>query len=218
MVMKINALLLSFALSVAAAPQEEKVENDARFHDLLRTAARSHESYGRVDDFLRFAPAACMDAPSAPLRVSLSKDESTHGRKLYFLYAWDAASYLKDSRRDAFKGRQKPPVYEKKDAAQVLVKQSWTCVEATQKPVTGGDLLRRITLEGKEWTTGEKKALFIMVKVDEKTDGTDRGWVYGTVTPDLKSVTSSGRVRNCMECHEKAGDGRLFGLPKSETK
>jgi len=206
------------ALFLAAALQDEKVENDARFHDLLKTAARCHEGYGRVDDVLRFAPALCMAPPSAPVRLSFSKDESTHGRKLYFLYAWDAASYWKDPRRDAYKGRQRPPLYEKKEAEQILVKQSWTCVEATRKPVTDDEKMRYLTWEGKPWTTGEKKDLFIMVKLDEKTEATDRGWVYGTVTPDFKSVTSSGRVKSCMDCHEKAGDGRLFGLPKAEKK
>ena len=55
--------------------------------------------------------------------------------------------------------------------------------------------------------------LFIMYKLDPATPGTDNGWVYGTVMPDRKSVTSAGRVRSCMNCHEATPHDRLFGLP-----
>src|SRR5436190_351218 len=54
--------------------------------------------------------------------------------------------------------------------------------------------------------------LFIMFKLDPKTPGTDNGWVYGTVTPDGKTVTSAGRVESCMKCHQDAKADRLFGL------
>lgn len=53
--------------------------------------------------------------------------------------------------------------------------------------------------------------LFIMAKLDPKTAGTDQGWVYGTVTPDGKTVTAAGRVESCMKCHQAARHDRLFG-------
>jgi hypothetical protein len=53
-----------------------------------------------------------------------------------------------------------------------------------------------------------------MFQHDRKTPATDDGWVYGTLTPDGKTVTGVGRLENCMGCHQKAPHGRLFGLPK----
>lgn len=209
--------MLALALALPAVPQDEKVENDPRFHSVLLTSARSHEAFGRVDDLLRFAPALCKAPPPLPVRWSFSKDESTHGQKLYFLYAWDAAAYLKDKRPDHRKKESLAPVYEKKPAEQALIKQSWTAVEC-KPPAAGEDKSRFITKDGKGFKAGEQKDLFVMVKLDAQTEGTDRGWVYGTVTPDFKTVTSSGRVRSCMACHEKAGDGRLFGFNRPDAK
>jgi hypothetical protein len=56
-------------------------------------------------------------------------------------------------------------------------------------------------------------SLFIMTKLDPKTPGTDAGWIYGTVDADLKTVTSVGKVPNCIKCHQDAPHDRLFGLP-----
>jgi hypothetical protein len=51
-----------------------------------------------------------------------------------------------------------------------------------------------------------------MVKVGDEP-GSDAGWIYGTVAPD-GTVTSAGRVANCMGCHTSdARRERLFGLP-----
>jgi hypothetical protein len=47
--------------------------------------------------------------------------------------------------------------------------------------------------------------------MDPKTPGTDNGWVYGTVTADGKQVTSAGRVKSCMACHQRAPNDRVFG-------
>jgi hypothetical protein len=55
--------------------------------------------------------------------------------------------------------------------------------------------------------------LFIMLKLDPNATNTDDGWVYGTVTPDAKTVTSAGKVASCMKCHVDAKTDRLFGLP-----
>ena len=38
--------------------------------------------------------------------------------------------------------------------------------------------------EGKAYKTGAAAPLFVMVKLDPKTPGTDQGWVYGTTTAD----------------------------------
>lgn len=57
--------------------------------------------------------------------------------------------------------------------------------------------------------------LFIMTKLDQAIKDTDEGWIYGTVTPDGKTVTSSGRVESCMKCHIQAKNDRLFGLKEN---
>lgn len=72
---------------------------------------------------------------------------------------------------------------------QVLVKESWV----PGKPLTCGPL-------------------FVMMKTGE--DDSDAGWIYATFTPDGKTVTASGKIASCMECHqsERTND-RLFGVP-----
>jgi hypothetical protein len=71
---------------------------------------------------------------------------------------------------------------------QVLVKESWV----PGKPLTRGPL-------------------FAMVKTGEADS--DAGWIYATLTPDGKTVTASGKIASCMECHqsERTRD-RLFGV------
>ena len=61
----------------------------------------------------------------------------------------------------------------------------------------------------------KQSALFIMTKLDSALKNTDNGWVYGTVTPDGKTVTSAGRVESCMKCHIESKNDRLFGLKEN---
>jgi hypothetical protein len=56
--------------------------------------------------------------------------------------------------------------------------------------------------------------LFVMMKLDPKTPGTDAGWVYGTLSADGKAVTAAGKVESCMKCHQDAKHDRLFGPAK----
>jgi len=213
-------LVVWLAAPPVAGAQDKKEENASKFHALLLSAAESYKGYGRVDDILRFAPTLCSSPPPGPPRLSASQDPGTHGQKLYFLYAWDAASYLRSSIEDSYKDPKCVPIYEKKAAEQALVKESWSCVKvgkeearAAGKLKNSDEYSRTIERNGERFTTGERKDLFIMVKLDEQVEGTDRGWVYGTVAPDGTTVTSSGCVKSCMACHETAGQGRLFGLP-----
>ena len=67
--------------------------------------------------------------------------------------------------------------------------------------------------QGHSYRADALDSLFIMFKVDPANDASDNGWVYGTVSADGKTVTSSGKVEQCMVCHVDAGDDRLFGLP-----
>jgi hypothetical protein len=221
----LRAGIAALCMAASSGAQEKKEENDPKFHSLLLTAAKTYPAYGLVDDLLRFAPGLCMAPPPPQVRLSASKSTETHGQKLYVLFAWDAAAYLNSPRKDFFKKPETAPIYEKKAAEQVLVKQSWSCVtvgkeerEAAEKAKTDLDKSKFLRLKTDLFMRGEQKDLFIMVKLDENTEGSDKGWVYGTLAPDGKSVTSSGRVQSCMACHERAGAGRLFGLTRDAEK
>ena len=73
-------------------------------------------------------------------------------------------------------------------------------------------LTAAIERDGQTWHAGAKEALYVLLKLDPETEGADEGWVYGTLTPDGKTVTSAGRVATCMGCHTKGTHDRMFGL------
>ena len=70
--------------------------------------------------------------------------------------------------------------------------------------------------EERSFAAGERKGLYIMMKTEGTTEGTDAGWVYATVKPDMITVTAVGVIDSCAGCHAEAGDDRLFGLPGLE--
>lgn len=184
----------------------EAVVNDKSFHEALLKIAAEYTTYGRVDDETRWAPYLCRMPNPSVARVSGSKDSETHGSKLYFLFAKQRKDYLKG-------GDQ---------TGQVIVKEGWTPKELptdtkTQAVRVGSEGQRDSYIpyakkDGKLFHAESKHALFIMMKLDPKTPETDNGWVYGTVSPDGKQVTSAGRVSSCMACHQEAKNDRLFGL------
>jgi hypothetical protein len=101
---------------------------------------------------------------------------------------------------------------------QVLVKQAWIpkavpASEVDPDKASSESLAWPYARKGGKVYRATKQAdLFIMVKLDPETPGTDDGWVYGTVTPDGKKVTSAGRVESCMRCHQETKHDRQFGL------
>ncbi|HZE96319.1 MAG TPA: hypothetical protein VE981_04800 [Planctomycetota bacterium] len=99
----------------------------------LSFSAREYRQYGRLDDVARAAPTMC-DVPVNRPRVSASRDEATHGRKLYYLFAKDRSAYL--HARD----------FDQPDG-QVVVKESWLRDEAGAK----GPLFMMMKERG-EWT------------------------------------------------------------------
>jgi hypothetical protein len=62
---------------------------------------------------------------------------------------------------------------------------------------------------------GEAGPLFVMHRMDEATEGTDRGWLYAVLNADGSEIHHAGRIRSCMGCHEDAPVDRVFGLPES---
>jgi len=178
----------------------------------LRAIAAGYTTWGKVDDQMRWAPTLCAMPTPARARISASGDESTHGRKLYTLYAKDPAAY----------GAQKsytpaPEVPGLEDIIQVVVKEAFVPVE-TDKPGRsfglGGELMPA-EHEGKTYAPGDPLGIYVLFQPKSAAD-TDAGWVYGTVSADLKTVTSSGKVASCMGCHQKVPSGRLFGLAEKQ--
>ncbi|HYE98626.1 MAG TPA: hypothetical protein VEJ18_06925 [Planctomycetota bacterium] len=184
--------------------------------DLLR-AASEYVSYGRVDDERRLAPELCRPAVVARGRVSDATPSSPHGRKFYYLFARDARAYRR--------GGEQP-------AGQVLVKESWIPEAAPDVAVPtpwtedsgradpalrplvseGQSFIPRAERQGRTWRPAGKSDLFLMLKLDAERPGTDRGWVYGTVSADGRTVTSAGKLGSCMDCHVEAQPDRLFGI------
>ena len=187
------------------------VANDPRWHATLRAIAGGYTTWGRVDDQMRWAPTLCAMPRPARARISASKDTGTHGRKLYTLYAKDPAAY----------GAQKsytpaPEVPGLEDILQVVVKEAFIPVETSSDPGHGlGGELRPAEHEGKAYAPGDPLGIYVLFQPKSAAD-TDAGWVYGTVSADLKTVTSSGKVASCMGCHQKVPSGRLFGLAEKQ--
>jgi hypothetical protein len=199
---------------------------DARFVPAIRAAAQGYAKWGRVDERPNIAPGLCR-APmpgdygsTGDVRLTRADDDSPHGKKLYYLYASARTAYLGLVAKDA-------PL----PVGFAIVKQSWTPRSASKAEIDERErvarehertlqMSERYVQSGRSWVVADghylvadkQRDLFVMTKVGAG-NGTDAGWVYGTVAPD-GSVTSAGRVTRCMGCHEAASHERLFGLAK----
>jgi hypothetical protein len=147
-----------------------------------------------------------------------------HARKLYSLFAKDHNAYvLLNAPHPA------PPAI-----GQVIAKESWVpeLVKDAKpddprggwavKPEKGapdvgdGDHFGRYHREGdKLYRAATLAGVYLVYKKPETTPGTDKGWVYATLTPKGE-VTSAGRVASCMGCHASAKHERLFGSRATE--
>lgn len=179
----------------AAAPPAAPGPFDARLLD----AARAYPTWPKVTSSLGWASTDCA-APTIPtLHAGTSKDDATHGQKLFHLFAQSHNAYVNDYKKPAPTG-------------QVLVKESWKPVlvppedQSKRSPDT-------VVREGKLYRKGARMGLFLMLKLDAKTEGTDHGWVYGVVSGDGAQVIAAGKLSNCMGCHTNAPGDRLFGPP-----
>jgi len=193
---------------------EPTSEADWPFDQELLRAAGEYQTWGRVDDAARWAPYYCREPSPAQPRLSASADVQTHGQKLYSLFAKNRHEYL-------LTNKTKPATI-----GQVIVKQSFATEATADLKAGDADPRKNFALNGGPnaffpfavkgdtvYKAGELAGLFVMLKLDPNTPGTDEGWVYGTVTADGKSVTSAGMVESCMKCHREAKHNRIFGLP-----
>jgi hypothetical protein len=196
--------------------RSEEPPPPGEFDAQVLEVVRNYESYGRLDGQYRWAPAFC-SAPRDPRpSFSASPDAETHGQKLYSLFVKELPP---ETLTYTVPGKPSP-------VGQAIVKESWEPEEFTRKE---GELkaVRRTIRVGNEqredvffpfarkggrlYHASRKSALFVMLKLDPTTPGTDAGWVYGTATADGTQVTASGRLESCMECHRDAPHDRLFG-------
>jgi hypothetical protein len=196
------------------SPPPPKADPPA-FEAELKDVAAKYAAWGRVDDLHRWAPELCRVPPPPSARFSASKDEATHGKKLYSVFAKDRHAYAKIAKLKT------APV------GQIVVKQSWVPEEVSGKEAEtarvnadkaakelpiGREFNPYVIRDGKVYKAAKQSDLFVMLKLDPATSNTDHGWVYGTVTPDGKTATSGGRVESCMKCHTEAKTDRLFGM------
>jgi hypothetical protein len=214
-------LAMSFAVVAAivgcgAKTDEPTVENEPSFEEQLLRAAGEYENWGRVDEHLNTSLVDCRAPSPARAHFSSSSDPDTHGRKLYTVFARQRSGYYVIPDGTAKIG-------------QILVKESWTAEATTEvAPNTwydhekvvrtkgGNSFFPYSTKDGKVYKAAKPAGLFVMMKLDPKTPNTDEGWVYGTVTADGTTVTSSGRVESCMKCHQDAKQDRQFGMRTQE--
>ena len=171
--------------------------------------ANTYTAWGRVDDEVRWAPSLCRLPYPGIARPSESNDPTTHGQKLYSVFARNHAEYPDGPHTD-----------------QVIVKESWTAELVTDADAgfhpeshdagagATDNFYPYARSDGGVYRAAEPAGLYIMFKVTPPTPDTDEGWVYATITA-TGELTAAGRVSSCMGCHEVAPHERLFGVPKS---
>jgi hypothetical protein len=171
--------------------------------------ANAYTAWGRVDDELRWAPSLCRLPYPGIARPSESNDPTTHGQKLYSVFARNHAEYPNGPHTE-----------------QVIVKESWTAELVTDADAgfrpesydaaagSSDNFYPYAKSDGGVYRAAEPAGLYIMFKLEPTTPDTDEGWVYATITT-TGELTAAGRVASCMGCHEVAPHERLFGVPKS---
>lgn len=229
--------------------------NDARFHADLLSVAKGYEWMHRADG-VWWSPVSCAGPPPNPAWMSRASS-GRHGRKLYTVFVEDYEVYVgRPSKRVKPVAAEPPPdaagatgpstapaAVESRVALrigpdfdrfpQVVVKEAWTPIRsedhAANCPNTGMHYLVPVMANGVQYKACQPASLFVIYRVPDgaDTEGTDDGWVYGTVQDDGRVpgapgesrpapvVTSAGRVASCMRCHARAPMGRLFGPRRS---
>jgi hypothetical protein len=181
------------APNIAAPPEA----NDPRWHPLLQEIAAHYSDWGRVDDQMRWAPTLCAMPQPARARISASSHESTHGRKLYTLYAKDPVAYGVPRA-----SRPLPNTPASLASRRCVVKEAFRPVEAAKERVGSVAICclpstrESATCLASRWvsTSCSSRA--------KPVAETDAGWVYGTIAADGTTVTSAGKRR------------QLHGLPR----
>src|SRR5258708_6935279 len=80
--------------SCQSASQPSPTEPEAPFYADLLNVAAEFKAWGRVDDEAGWAAVDCGAPMPGRVAFSASKDEETHGQKLYSLFARNRQDYL----------------------------------------------------------------------------------------------------------------------------
>lgn len=165
-----------------------------RFRPRLLEIAAEYRGYRKMADDPQYAPEMCR-APVHDKPFASAAETGAHRQKLYFLWVKQPEDYYMVGKD--FTGADKTAP---QPVGQILVKESFHAMAGPDgKPDPGRKL-------------GAKSDLFVMFKLDPATQGTDQGWVYGTLTSDGKVVTAAGKLAPCMKCHTDGTQDRLFGM------
>jgi hypothetical protein len=206
MVRAFGWLVLCASCVQSPTPAPDATGLDANLVAQALTIADEYRRWGRVDDELRWAPFLCRQPLPGVARLSDSTHPGTHGQKLYSVWA---------------RHREQYPT--KTEVGQVLVKESFVAVPdptarfeparaATPAPIDADHFYPYATKNGAVYRAGDPAGLFIMHFAGPDAKDTDEGWLYFTVSP-RRDVTGVGKIASCIECHDHAPHGRLFGLP-----
>jgi hypothetical protein len=209
------ALAVPYMFSGCSTP----VGNPRQFDDQILSIASEYKQYSRVSDESNWSPALCQVPVPQGVQQSRSRDPGTHGRKLYFLYAKNRSAYMNFEFLTTRLDGEAETTNWKSAIGQALVKEAFVPVPVMkdQRPVTlapkHSDLPedQAVNDQGQLYRTGDPAGLFIMLKTDPKTPGTDEGWIYATTTPDAKTIIEAGRIASCMECHTQTTRDRMYG-------
>ena len=196
------------AIKSVEKPIEPDV-NDASFHPAIKAAAEEYLRFAMVNTtgfeatLAKLAPKDCApEPPPADIldpAAKMSQAESGHDQKLYFLFAKDIAHYVNPD------GSESP-------VGQALVKESWTAVPGNpdarnmRSHTSGNRVNPRVKVGNKTLKLGKRSDLFVMLKQDPETEGTDEGWVYGVIDPKSHEIKSAGAVASCIACHSGEKD------------
>ncbi|MDZ4820235.1 MAG: cytochrome P460 family protein [Planctomycetota bacterium] len=233
----------------AASAKPAATEINPEFEKRILSVAKQYKEWGRVEEQPQFANTLCLPARATEeptkVQVSSSKDDATHGRKLYYLFSNRIEDYrnrtspylamldIPPANNQQYAGTriQRQPL----ESGIAVVKESWKPEEIAADKVPTPRESAALTIpriadksaprypyaqsNGKWYHAKEQAELFIMLKLDPKQfAGTDDGWIYATTTPDGKKVTAAGTIDSCVNCHREAKHDRLFGLNHGAEK
>jgi hypothetical protein len=119
LVVIVAAIALFASVRWMAADSWSVPGTEKPFHKDLLKAAAEYEAWRTADNDMRWAPVLCSDPRPWPVAFSTSKDWSTHGQKLYSLFARNRGAYRSLRGGDSV------------EIGQVVVKQSWLPEEVT---------------------------------------------------------------------------------------
>jgi hypothetical protein len=143
-------------------------------------------------------------------QLSEAPASTPHGRKLYYLFAKNDEDYLKIQYPIGMAGdiNDTFPQNVQQPTGQIIVKEAFHPSE----PMDVEPAAPNSHFEDSDGFVrpGQPAELFIMLKTPPETPGTDKGWVYATISPS-EVITSVGTIESCIDCHVKAPHDRLFG-------